>query len=167
MQMQISRIVDDYERGRLSRRQLIARLSCLAGGVAGAFALKPSVAAAEVSGASGASTFNGTDLNHIALAVTDVERSAAFYQRHLGLEVASRSANSCFLRCREHNFLALFRSGKPGMDHFCFSIEDYSADSAVEKLKALDLKPRRAGNRVYFDDPDGIEVQVASKSHGV
>ncbi|MHC5023015.1 MAG: VOC family protein [Planctomycetota bacterium] len=164
MHTQITRIVDDYDRGRLSRRQLIARLSCLAGGMAGAFALSPRAAAPQEPIPS---TFRGTDLNHIALSVTDVDRSTEFYQRHLGLEVASRGDRSCFLRCREHNFVALFKGEKAGMDHYCFSVEEYSADSAVERLTALDLKPRRAGDRVYFDDPDGIEVQVAAKTHGV
>ena len=37
------------------------------------------------------------------------------------------------------------------------------ADRAEEKLKAAGLKPRREGNRVYFPDLDGIEVQVAGK----
>jgi hypothetical protein len=33
----------------------------------------------------------------------------------------------------------------------------------VEKLKAVGLKPRREDNRVYFPDPDGIEVQVEGR----
>ena len=33
---------------------------------------------------------------------------------------------------------------------------------AVARLKAAGLAPRRNGNRVYFDDPDGLEVQVTA-----
>ena len=105
-------------------------------------------------------------MNHLALRVTDIDRSAEFYQRHLGLEVTSRSRSSCFLRCTDRDFLALFRSDEAGMDHYCYSVEGYTASGAVEKLEAVGLKPRRREQRVYFDDPDGLEVQVAAKSHG-
>ena len=58
--------------------------------------------------------------------------------------------------------LALFRGSTPGLDHYAFAIEGYSAAAAVEKLEAAGLKAKRRGNRVYFDDPDGIEVQVTA-----
>jgi catechol 2,3-dioxygenase-like lactoylglutathione lyase family enzyme len=54
-----------------------------------------------------------------------------------------------------------------GMDHYCYSVEDYAADDAVKRLEAAGLKPRRQDDRVYFDDPDGLEVQVASRTHSV
>ena len=38
----------------------------------------------------------------------------------------------------------------------------YTADSAVKRLETAGLKPKRRSNRVYFDDPDGLEVQVAA-----
>ena len=56
--------------------------------------------------------------------------------------------------------LALFKGEKPGLYHYCYSIAD-PAD-AVARLKAAGLAPKRRGDRVYFDDPDGIECQVAS-----
>ena len=62
----------------------------------------------------------------------------------------------------EHDFLALFRADKPAMDHYCYTIKGYTAGDAVKRLEAAALKPRRRGNRVYFDDPDGLEVQVSA-----
>jgi len=47
------------------------------------------------------------------------------------------------------------------LNHYCYAIRGYAADQAEEKLKAAGLKLRREGNRVYFPDPDEIEVQVA------
>lgn len=160
MENEIGRMVDDYDRGSISRRELIARVT----GLAGAAVLAPVVTGAQ---STVAPTFRGTDVNHIALRVTDIERSTSFYQRHLGLSVASKGESSAFLRCREHNFLALFRANKPAMDHYCFSISRYDPADAVTRLEAAGLKPRRRGDRVYFDDPDGLEVQVAAKTHNV
>ena len=103
-------------------------------------------------------------MNHVALNVTDVHRSRAFYQKHFGLPVVRESENVCFLDLGPH-FLALFQSGTAGMDHYCIAIEGYEAGAAVEALKSEGLKTRRTGNRVYFQDPDGIEVQVSPGDH--
>ena len=69
--------------------------------------------------------------------------------------------DNCFLGSGGDFFLTLFRWDRPGLNHYCYAIKEYGADRAEEKLKAAGLKPRREGNRVYFHDPDGIEVQVA------
>lgn len=154
MHTQIEQMVTDFERGRLSRRQLIAHLSAAAAALAGAAGL----AAAQ----SEAATFRSTSVDHIALRVTDVERSRDFYRRHLGLEPTSNcSSDQCFLSCG-NDFLALFRAATPGLDHYAFAVEGYRPADAVARLEAAGLEPRRHSNRVYFDDPDGIEVQVTA-----
>ena len=53
------------------------------------------------------------------------------------------------------------------MDHYCYAIKNYDVDVAEEKLKAEGLNPRvhREGGRIYFEDPDGLTVQLASKTH--
>ncbi|MBT8484610.1 MAG: hypothetical protein HKO59_04030 [Phycisphaerales bacterium] len=155
----LNRMLDAYERGALSRRDLLAGLT----GVAAAGVAPPPPPPRPREG----STFRGVNLNHLALRVTDIPRSRAFYQKHLGLTVASEGEQSCFLRCRERDFVAMFRSQTPGMDHFCFSIDRYEPAAAVAKLSDAGLEPRRRGDRVYFDDPDGIEVQVAAREHRV
>ena len=154
MQHVIESIVDGYDRGRLTRRQLIGHLVAVAAAMSG-------TAVASQSG-SPKSTFTATGLDHIALSVTDVARSRAFYEKHLGLKVMRDGGEqSCFLHCGD-NFVALFRSKEPAMHHYCYAIDDYEPGAAVEKLKAAGLTVRRAQNRVYFDDPDGLEVQVAA-----
>jgi len=156
---QIDQWVKAYEQGQVSRRTLLARLGGLvaaAGMVRGAVAAEPA-----------ASTFTAVGLNHIALNVTDVARSRAFYERHLGLKtLRDGGERSCFLGCGDE-FVALFKDDKPAMDHYCYSVRGYEAGDAVERLKAAGLSPRRSDNRVYFDDPDGLEVQVAAPDHGV
>lgn len=163
MQAQIDTMLRAYESGHVSRRELVARLS----GLAAAALAWPQITRGDVPPVEPAHTYVGLDLNHLALRVTDIERSRDFYMKHLGLTVASQGRTSCFLRCKDHNFVALFKSEEAGMDHYCFSVPEYEAGDAVERLTAAGLKPRRQGNRVYFDDPDGIEVQVAAKSHSV
>ncbi len=158
MQHAIESIVDGYDSGLLTRRQLIAHLATVAAAMSGT-----AVASQE---ALPKSTFKATGLDHIALSVTDVARSRIFYQRHLGLKIMSDGGEqSCFLHCG-NNFVALFRSKESAMNHYCYAIDDYEPGAAVEKLKAAGLTVRRAQNRVYFDDPDGLEVQVAAAHAG-
>ena len=111
------------------------------------------------------SVFQAVDVNHVALRVTDVDRSREFYQNLFGVGVISLSERSCFLRFGD-NFLALFQGTQGGgVDHFCFSIEDYEAGRVVAVLEQKGFKPRRTQNRVYFKDPHGLTVQLSAAGH--
>src|SRR4029450_10381987 len=86
MQTQIIKLINDFEHGRMSRRQLIAHLTGMFGETVGAtiaFADQPTHLAAP-SPPDSTTTFDATDLNHIALSVSDVQRSEKWYQKHLG-----------------------------------------------------------------------------------
>jgi catechol 2,3-dioxygenase-like lactoylglutathione lyase family enzyme len=158
MKTEIHHLIDEFAAGRISRRELIAGL---AGLVAVAAGVRPASGDEQVQ----PSLFQATGLNHIALRVPNVPRSRDFYVRHLGLVVTRDGGeNSCFLSF-EDGFLALFRGEEPRMDHYCYSIKDYDVRAAQEKLKEAGLTPRVTGNRIYFNDPDGLVVQLAAQSH--
>ena len=70
MQELIEKMVADFERGKLSRRQLA---SALAGLVATGANAAPS-----------SSDFKAVSVNHVTLRVPDVQRSTKFYQDLLG-----------------------------------------------------------------------------------
>lgn len=157
MEAEVGRILDRYEAGGLTRRQLVGRLAALVAATGAARALR----------AEGASTFKAVGLNHIALRVAEVERSRDFYVRRLGLRVAREwLPGSCFLDCGEQ-FVALFRGDRPGLDHYCYSIPDYDQGRAAGRLREVGIEPRLRGGRIYFGDPDGIEVQLAATSSRV
>src|SRR5262245_62680586 len=85
-------MIKDFGQGRLSRRRLIAYLTGMFAASLGApiaFAdQQPGPAAPNP--ADSAPTFDATDLNHIALSVTDVQRSQKWYEKHLGLKPKGR-----------------------------------------------------------------------------
>lgn len=147
----ISALLERYESGGVSRRQLVQALTALM--TAG------SAPAAE-------STFKGAGLNHIAVRVTDIPRTKAFYQQLLGLPLISESGSSLFLKTGDE-FLTFFKNSTPGLDHFCVAIEDFNPGEVMNRLAAQGLKPRRPSgtNRIYFPDPDGLEVQLSAVGH--
>jgi len=157
------KLVSDFEQGSLTRRQLATRLM----GLGAAIATLRGTAQAQQhevgSSAAAEPTFQATGLDHIALDVTDLARSNEFYGTHLGLRVIRCDENASFLGQDHDFFLTLFRAEKPGLNHYCYRIDNYSADDALDRLAAAKLRPRREGNRVYFPDPDGITVQVAGR----
>jgi catechol 2,3-dioxygenase-like lactoylglutathione lyase family enzyme len=152
MERIISKMLQDYEAGTLTRRQLIGSLAAFASGT-------QLTAAKE-------STFRGVGLNHIAIRVTNVQRSRDFYQKHFGMPVLHEEKANCFLGLGK-NFLTLFENQKSGLDHFCIAIEDFKGEAVMDQLNRQGLKPRRPSgtDRIYFPDPDEIEVQVSAVDH--
>jgi catechol 2,3-dioxygenase-like lactoylglutathione lyase family enzyme len=158
MHGEITNLVEQFESGRISRRQLVAGLGTLVAALG---------SSGRVFAEESSSTFDAMGLNHIALRVTDVATSREFYKKHLGLTVKRDGGDgNCFLNCGK-NFVALFRSNEPRMDHYCYSIKNYDVNEAEEKLKEHDLEPEvvRDAGRIYFKDPDGLKVQLAAADH--
>ena len=169
MTAEIERLVCCFERGAMSRRELIAGLGALctahtaaAGAVVRRSVPQPGQAAPiPVSG-----------LDHIALRVSDLARSTAFYRDHLGGRIRSQSSNSTFLDVGSQ-WVALFGRGavstgyeatQPGVDHISFNSSKHR--SLAERMgvlrdHGLDPVSPAGSNRVYFRDPDGIILQLS------
>jgi catechol 2,3-dioxygenase-like lactoylglutathione lyase family enzyme len=152
-------MVEQFAAGRLSRRELVWGLTAL-------------VAAASAGGADAAqqqrppSTFQALGLNHLALRVTDLDRSQAFYERHLGMtRISSTAASPRLMACGPH-VLNLFKADRPQMDHVCFTVPDYDAVAAANRLRAQNVTPDVESDRVHFFDPDGYKLQVGGPNAG-
>jgi catechol 2,3-dioxygenase-like lactoylglutathione lyase family enzyme len=52
----------------------------------------------------------------------------------------------------------------PGVDHIGVGVKDFTADSARRALRERGITSydRGQAGQVYFRDPDGIQVQLAS-----
>jgi catechol 2,3-dioxygenase-like lactoylglutathione lyase family enzyme len=154
------KLVTEFEQGKLSRRQLAQRLL----GLGAALAMLETSALAQGSDKteSNEPLFKAKGLDHIALDVVDVPRSRDFYQKYLGMDVVRGDDNALFMGGDREFFLTLFKAEKPGLNHYCYGIEDFDTASAVANLREAGINPRETSGRVYFPDPDGIEVQIAN-----
>jgi catechol 2,3-dioxygenase-like lactoylglutathione lyase family enzyme len=163
MSQQLDQLMDDYDQKRISRRELIALLLT-------------SVAASNTAQSQTAEPVAiGRSMNHVSLSVADVNRSADFYQRVLGMEIISRPANGGLnMGLGGESFLGLYEFANPGtMHHLCIGVDNYAADEMALRLQAHGIEGRvnrdaanrtSGGDQLYFTDPDGITLQLAQ--HG-
>jgi metallothiol transferase len=169
MTAEVERLVRCFEQRAISRRELIAGLGalCMAPG-ATTDAAQP--VAAPQPDQHTPIPLSGID--HIALRVSDLARSTAFYRDRCGGRIRSQSSDSTFLDIGSQ-WVALFARGavstgfaatQPGVDHISFhSPRHRSLAERMGVLRAHGLDPASpaGSNRVYFRDPDGIILQLS------
>ena len=120
-------------------------------------------------------TFSG--VNHVALSVTDLERSTRFYSEVLGLVVALDLGHGRVLLDRASGFsVALLRhpgndggsfsEQRTGLDHLGLAARDRDDLLAwQEHLEALGvehspLADTELGHHLNFRDPDGVALEL-------
>jgi catechol 2,3-dioxygenase-like lactoylglutathione lyase family enzyme len=162
MDDQVEHLVSLYDRGDISRRQLLQGLLALSVyGAASGRALGAS---------SGEPLLRARTINHVTLYASDVARSRAFYQRLAGLPIRDEAKDFCEFRL-EGGFLGLYgpeAGRRPGFDHFCLGIEGYNAKRvhAVLAEAVPDAQPTLENeDQVYVHDPDGVRVQFADVTY--
>jgi catechol 2,3-dioxygenase-like lactoylglutathione lyase family enzyme len=107
-------------------------------------------------------------LNHVSLAVRDVDASKEFYERVLGISEVSRQPNGLNLGLGD-SFLGLYDIQPKGqIHHFCVGVEHFDLEGAAAELRGLGVEPfiRQDRPELYFADPDGITVQLSSADYG-
>ncbi len=103
-------------------------------------------------------------LNHVTLAVSDIERSSEFYGRVLGATEVSRQPNGINLGLGGDSFLGLYDiDPPPRIHHFCVGVEGFEIEEAAEELRSVGVAPtiRQDRPELYFQDPDGVTVQLS------
>ena len=102
-------------------------------------------------------------LNHIALAVGDVDEAVEFYGRIFDLELRGRAPRMAFLDMGDQ-FLALAEGDDPAADrhrHFGLVVDDVAAVRRALKEAGIEEEPSRG---LRFRDPWGNLVEVVQYS---
>jgi catechol 2,3-dioxygenase-like lactoylglutathione lyase family enzyme len=149
----ITELVTQFEGGVLTRRQLIQGLSALvaAGGTS-------RTSAAQTSG------LKATGIDHTSVLVTDLQRSAEFYQRVFGLApVSEDKPNRIFRLGSAAGVLVSLRQQNPpgAIDHFAIRVENFNREAVTAILTQHGLTPaQNVEFGFHVKDPDGAVVQV-------
>jgi catechol-2,3-dioxygenase len=100
--------------------------------------------------------------------VSDLQRSASFYQRVFGLMPVSEDKANRILRLGaggtgvDSTIVSLRQQNPRGLiDHFAISVEQFDRDAVTQVLKQHDLTPdQNIEFGFHIKDPDGAVVQI-------
>jgi catechol 2,3-dioxygenase-like lactoylglutathione lyase family enzyme len=152
MEVLVDRMLKDFERGTLSRRQLVATMAGLA---ASASTMVPGLAAPSL---------KAITLNHVTVRVPDLQKTSKFYQQFFGMKLAQQSETIHILSVGESFFGIEQKPDVAALDHFDFGIEGWDAAAMRARVQAagLTITPGSRGDEesFKFNDPDGFVVQV-------
>ena len=157
----INNLLIDFERGRLSRRQLIQSLA-LATTAAGASGR--AVAAAE-----DGQGFEAVAVNHISYQVKDYAKTRDFYVSLLGMKVSGDNGRQCNLAFGNQGTWLLPRNARdasaaPKVDHIAYTIKNWDKDKVEAELKRRGLEVRPdTENSFHVKDPDGFDLQISGE----
>jgi catechol 2,3-dioxygenase-like lactoylglutathione lyase family enzyme len=147
----ISDLITRFERGTLSRRELIGALALMAGSAATAV---PAAAA----------TLKSASINHVSVLVTDMARSIDFYGRVFGLTLVNEDKANKIARLGAGGkiLVSLRVEPPPGViDHFAIGVEGYNREAVTADLKGFGLTPaENIQFGFHVKDPDGAVVQI-------
>jgi catechol-2,3-dioxygenase len=119
-------------------------------------------------------------LDHLALKVTDMDKTLHFYHQVLGLELLRTSGpnaeggRSAVLQAggqkidmfSRPDFVSADKDKPIGMDHLCLIMETASVEDLIAHLQQAEVAifwgpvTRHSSTSVYVYDPDGVHVEL-------
>jgi catechol 2,3-dioxygenase-like lactoylglutathione lyase family enzyme len=159
MENLISRLLADFEQGRMNRRQLVRSL-----------ALAATAASATTASPAASKGFKAVAVNHISYQVADYKKTRDFYAELLGMEVRKDDGRQCYL-VFDGNTHLIARNGRaragsplPRVDHVAYTIDPWDRTHVQEELTRRGLNPRPdEQTSFHVKDPDGFDLQICSK----
>ena len=150
MEPTISDLLSSYEKGSLSRRQLVQGLALLAASGTAATAQEDI-------------DFKTAEIDHVSIQVADMQRSVDFYQKMFGFSVVSQDQPLGIVRLGTNRSLVSLNRQSPAgiVDHFAIGVPRFSKEAAVRYVRQRGASPEDdpyAG--LHIKDPDGINVQI-------
>jgi catechol 2,3-dioxygenase-like lactoylglutathione lyase family enzyme len=151
----IANLLQNFEEGKMNRRQLIQNLA-LAATTASVAAPIPAVAA-------DTPIFKATALHHVSYTVADYAKTRDFFINTFGLKVGMDDGKRCTLSSGAYSMVVRSGSGPtPFIDHFGIAIENFDKPKVIAALQRRGLNPATGGTEqgVSIKDPNGFRIQV-------
>lgn len=162
MESMIAKLLQDFEQGKMTRRQLIQSLAVAATAAS-------AVSAVPAAAQSGGLAAQALSINHVSYQVKDYTKTRDFYSSLFGMKVSNDDGKQCRLTFGPNIIIARNRpSGTPKVDHIAYTLANWDTDKSVRgkveaelKHRSLDIRTTEGG--FHLKDPDGFEVQLGGK----
>ena len=156
MQSVIAKLLQDFENGKMDRRQLIQSLSLAA--VAAAAGMPQAARAA-------GKPLEALYINHISYQVNDYAKCRDFYAGLLGMKVTEDDGKQCRLVFGTNMLIPRNRAqgGQSKVDHISYTVANWDAekDGLEEEFKRRGLQfTGSAKTSFQVKDPEGMGVQI-------
>jgi catechol 2,3-dioxygenase-like lactoylglutathione lyase family enzyme len=182
MESVIAGLLADFERGKMTRRQLIQSLA-LAAATAAPAASVSAQGASTIPAAAGPAAFKTVWLDHISYAVTDYRKSTAFYRDLMGWEIRNDNGkNQCTMKIGDIGEIIIRNRREPDagaaaqtppapvtgvINHVSYGIDQWDTDKvkAVLEKRGLNPRPDMVGDdfkSFHVKDPDGWDLQISN-----
>jgi catechol 2,3-dioxygenase-like lactoylglutathione lyase family enzyme len=153
MEGTIAKLLQQFEQGKLTRRQLIQSIA-LAATAASVSASAP---------AADGKILPATNINHVSYQVTDYAKSRDFYAGLFGMKVSEDDGKQCRLTFGNNILIVRNRTPAPKVDHIAFTIANWDKEKesyeAEIKRRGLKITSGDIKTSLHVADPDGFEVQ--------
>ena len=190
MEQAIETLLNDFEHGKLSRRQLIKHLAMVAA------VASPVAAAAQAAPAK--APWKTVHLDHISYSVSDYKKSAAWYANLMGWEIANdNGTNQATLRIGDVGEIIIRNARRPAsaeasagqapgaapaaagqparpsvtgvINHISYGVAPWDTDGVKAELEKRGLNPRPDMVGTDFKsyhvlDPDGWDLQISNQT---
>jgi len=147
----IADIVSRFDRGTLSRRDLIRGLSAIA------------AAGVALPAAAQQTPFKSTRIDHISVQTSNLARSVEFYEKVFGLKILNEDKENKIARMGVTKIIVSLHEKPPVgiVDHFAIAIDDFDRERVTAELAKLGLKAEENLDYGFFvRDPEGVPVQI-------
>jgi catechol 2,3-dioxygenase-like lactoylglutathione lyase family enzyme len=167
MEYIIAKLLNDFEHGHMTRRQLIQSLALAAASATSATAASAGSPAPAL--ADEGKGFTAIAVNHISYQVKDYTKTRDFYSSMLGMKVTQDNGRQCYLTFGDHGSWLLPRNARdagqaPKVDHIAYTIKNWDKDRVEAELRRRGLEPRvDTENSFHVKDPDGFDVQISGE----
>jgi len=153
MESEVTRLVDEFEEGRISRRGLIRGLTAIA------------AAGAATKASAQETPFTSVAIDHISVQVADLAPSIAFYQDIFGLGIQNQDEANRIVRMGPMGgpiIVSLHEKPPTGIvDHYAITIRGFDQREVTAALAGHGLEAQQnLDYGFYVRDPAGIPVQI-------
>jgi catechol 2,3-dioxygenase-like lactoylglutathione lyase family enzyme len=154
MESFIAKLLQDFEHGKMDRRQLIKSLAVAA----------TAAAAAEPAASAAGKPLEALYVNHISYQVNDYKKVRDFYVDLLGMKITEDDGKGCRLVFGNNILIPRNRAngGPPKVDHIAYTITNWDAekDGLEAELKRRNLTYTGSAKTSFqVKDPEGMGVQ--------